>query len=470
MRAALELCVVRIYSKSGKVIGAGCLVSQKHILTCAHVVADALSLPRNTAEMPDALITLDFPLLAAKQHLKAKVVFWRPVNPDAEAEDIAGLELENSLPQIAQPAKFITSDDLWEHPFRVLGFPSGQPNGVSAAGVLRGRVANAWVQLEGVKQPGYRLEAGFSGAPIWNEKLQGVVGMAVAAEMNRPEIKAAFMIPASILKKAWNEVNVVSQELIEELAAKLTTYFPRAESLIFASYSRSGNIDQDCEKWLERARNNLGLSTSDTATYENELLWLCQSMSKNVQDNVKQSEQDVVNFFVENSFEKDFEFEQSRMNNMLEQLKVALGLNAENATGTLSLSISNYGNKLLRVDNAKAVIIFKQALNYNFDNIAAHIGLGSAFLQSSQFLKAIKAFQKANEIGKRKSFSREDIRNINILIKKTKRMLWQQICIKILRLFSPIPIIKIIRITSRVLVKFITMLGNSKNKLSNFCI
>jgi WD40 repeat protein len=204
MRAALELCVVRIYSNNGKVIGAGCLVSEKHILTCAHVVADALGLPRNTTGIPDALITLDFPLLAAKQYLKAKVVFWQPVNPDAEAEDIAGLELENSLPQMAQPAKFITSEDLWGHPFRVLGFPSGQPNGVSASGVLRGRVANAWVQLEDIKQAGYRLEPGFSGAPIWDEELQGVAGIAVAAEMNRPEAKTAFIIPTQVLIKAWS--------------------------------------------------------------------------------------------------------------------------------------------------------------------------------------------------------------------------------------------------------------------------
>jgi WD40 repeat protein len=204
MRATLELCVVRIYSNNGKVIGAGCLVSEKHILTCAHVVADALGLPRNTTGIPDALINLDFPLLAAKQYLKAKVVFWQPVNPDAEAEDIAGLELENSLPQMAQPAKFITSEDLWGHPFRVLGFPSGQPNGVSASGVLRGRVANAWVQLEDVKQPGYRLEPGFSGAPIWDEELQGVAGIAVAAEMNRPEAKTAFIIPTQVLIKAWS--------------------------------------------------------------------------------------------------------------------------------------------------------------------------------------------------------------------------------------------------------------------------
>ncbi|WP_375472497.1 trypsin-like peptidase domain-containing protein [uncultured Nostoc sp.] len=202
MAAILDLSIVRIYSNSGKVIGAGFLVSQKYILTCAHVVADALGLPRKTTQMPDAEITLDFPLVAAQQYLKAKVVFWKPVNPDAEAEDIAGLELENSLPG-SQSAPLITSDDFWGHSFRVLGFPGGQPNGVSALGKLRGRLANGWVQLEDFKQPGYRLEPGFSGAPIWDEELQGVAGMAVAAEMNRPETKAAFMIPTLVLITAW---------------------------------------------------------------------------------------------------------------------------------------------------------------------------------------------------------------------------------------------------------------------------
>jgi hypothetical protein len=122
MVATLESSVIRIYSNSGKVVGAGFLVSPKRILTCAHVVADALGLPRKTAEMPDAQISLDFPILAAKQLFKARVVFWQPVNPDEFAEDIAGLELESSPPEAAQPARLITSDDLWRHPFQVLGF------------------------------------------------------------------------------------------------------------------------------------------------------------------------------------------------------------------------------------------------------------------------------------------------------------------------------------------------------------
>jgi AAA-like domain/Trypsin-like peptidase domain len=207
MTAALESSLVRIYSNRGSVIGAGFLVSQKRILTCAHVVADALGIDRKTVEMPDQKVSLDFPILAAKQFLTARVIFWRPVNPDEFAEDIAGLELENSAPDAARPAQLVTSDELWGHRFRVLGFPAGQHNGVWASGELRAKLASGWVQLEDVKQGGYRLEPGFSGAPIWDEQLQGVAGMAVANETKRPETKAAFIIPANVLIKAWPELS-----------------------------------------------------------------------------------------------------------------------------------------------------------------------------------------------------------------------------------------------------------------------
>ncbi|MEH2420365.1 MAG: trypsin-like peptidase domain-containing protein [Nostoc sp.] len=204
MAAPLELSIVRIYSNSGKVIGAGFLVSRKYILTCAHVVADALGLPRTTAQMPDLEITLDFPIVAAKQLLQAKVVFWLPVNPGMALEDIAGLELKHSSPDKALLAPLITSDDWAGHPLRVLGFPAGQSDGVWATGVLRGRTAKGWVQLEDVKQPGYALQPGFSGAPIWDGELQGIAGIAVAVDINRPEAKVGFMIPTQVLVSAWS--------------------------------------------------------------------------------------------------------------------------------------------------------------------------------------------------------------------------------------------------------------------------
>ena len=213
MVAPLESSIVRIYSNSnkGKVIGAGFLVSQKYIITCAHVVADALGLTRTTAQMPDAEITLDFPLVAPTQLLKAKVVFWLPIDPTLELEDIAGLELALSPPNQALTALLITSDECAGHPFRVFGFPAKQPDGVWATGVLRGHTGKNWVQLEDEKQTGYGLQPGFSGAPIWDGELQGVVGIAVAADMNQPNAKVGFMIPAQVLVKAWS---VLSEQAI----------------------------------------------------------------------------------------------------------------------------------------------------------------------------------------------------------------------------------------------------------------
>lgn len=206
MLAPLESSVVRIYSKSGTVVGAGCLVSSKYILTCAHVVTNALGLAKNTLEKPDLEIKLDFPLLAAKQLFAAKVIFWRPLNPIEQIEDIAGLELVDSPPNTAKPAQLIPSEDLWKHSFRVLGFPATQPDGALASGVLLGRTAKGWVQLEDVKQTGYRLEPGFSGAPVWDEELEGVVGIAVSAENQeeRQRLKVAFIIPSEILISAWS--------------------------------------------------------------------------------------------------------------------------------------------------------------------------------------------------------------------------------------------------------------------------
>ncbi|MBP0019394.1 MAG: trypsin-like peptidase domain-containing protein [Cyanobacteria bacterium SBLK] len=203
MVASLEVAIARIYSNSGKAIGAGFLVSDKYVLTCAHVVAFALGIRADTPNLPTGKIYLDFPRVDAGRKIEAKVIFWLPVNPDLAREDIAGLELLNPIPDNAHPVRLLNSEDLWGHQFRVFGFPEGKSNGVWASGVLRGGTAKEWVQLEDVKETGYRLDKGFSGAPVWDEELQGVVGMAVAAEQQRQEIKVAFIIPANVLVQVW---------------------------------------------------------------------------------------------------------------------------------------------------------------------------------------------------------------------------------------------------------------------------
>ena len=199
----LNQCLVRILSEDGDVKGAGFLIYPNRILTCAHVITDALGLPRKTLEIPSSEVSIDFPLLGERHHsVKARIVFWQPAN----AEDIAGLELKEPIPSRANPIWLLPSMELREHCFQTCGFPSGRPNGAWATGILSGSTAEGWIQIEGTREQGYALEPGFSGAPIWDEELHSIVGMAVASDPERQNAKVAFMIPASVLIEIWQEL------------------------------------------------------------------------------------------------------------------------------------------------------------------------------------------------------------------------------------------------------------------------
>jgi hypothetical protein len=204
--------IARIYNTNGKVVGAGFLVSQQHLVTCAHVVTASLGIVTNTQDSPDGIIEVDFPLIAPGQKVKAKVVFWQPVNPGQSKEDIAGLQIEETLPIGVSPVQLVTTSNYWQHKFRIFGFPQGHDTGVWADGELRDLQATHWIQMEAIKVPGYQIEPGFSGSPIWDESLQGVVGMAVAAEKKREGVKAAFMMPTTVLVETWDFLNQSVQE------------------------------------------------------------------------------------------------------------------------------------------------------------------------------------------------------------------------------------------------------------------
>jgi tetratricopeptide (TPR) repeat protein len=199
MTTSLNSAIVRIHAPSGTVVGTGFLVTDHHVLTCAHVVTGALGLPNDTPSPLQADLHLDFPLLAPESTLTARLSHWQP------AIDVAVLELTTDPPPGSKPVRLVTAADLWGHAFRAFGSPSGYEDGVWTSGVLRGRTAAGWVQVEDVKGPGYWVQPGFSGTPVWDEQLDGVVGMAVAADTDHAT-KAAFMIPAQELIEAWPEL------------------------------------------------------------------------------------------------------------------------------------------------------------------------------------------------------------------------------------------------------------------------
>ena len=201
MPESIDTSLVRIRTIGGGVVGAGFLVGKCQVLTCAHVVAQALDLPETSRDPPLAPIVLDFPLLAPRTRLAARVVFWCPVSDDGSG-DIAGLELLGDPLAGAEMVHFTPAEDVWEHSFRAFGFPAGHDDGVWATGRLLGRQATNWLLLEDVKTEGFAVVPGFSGGPVWDTRLQGVVGMVVAS--SRPaETKTAFVIPFDVLATAW---------------------------------------------------------------------------------------------------------------------------------------------------------------------------------------------------------------------------------------------------------------------------
>jgi hypothetical protein len=60
--------------------------------------------------------------------------------------------------------QLVDGTGVWGHTFRAFGFPAGADSGMWASGTL----------------PGPRIAAGFSGAPVWDDDQDGVVGMTMA--------------------------------------------------------------------------------------------------------------------------------------------------------------------------------------------------------------------------------------------------------------------------------------------------
>lgn len=116
-----------------EVVGAGFLIADRHVLTCAHVVNQALGRPIDEATIPDQSVFVDFPLAPSRSKvgkLLARVVSdgWVPEDPDGRG-DIALLELAEAPTRGVQPPRLSILTAAWGHGVRALGFPTGHDQG-----------------------------------------------------------------------------------------------------------------------------------------------------------------------------------------------------------------------------------------------------------------------------------------------------------------------------------------------------
>ncbi|MFD7705772.1 trypsin-like peptidase domain-containing protein [Streptomyces sp. NPDC059785] len=182
----------------GREVGAGFLVTDRHVLTCAHVVAHG---------DPDTVaVTFAHAFADRPERIPARVVRqggWagRAVDPG----DLAVLELDRAVH--VKPAEFAAPSDAYGSPPRRLlayGFPKRYDEGTLAEyrATTDQLIAGEWVQLEAWAAHGQPLAPGFSGAAVTLADSGRVVGM-VSAAARDPGIRNGRMLPAHVMARYW---------------------------------------------------------------------------------------------------------------------------------------------------------------------------------------------------------------------------------------------------------------------------
>jgi cellulose synthase operon protein C len=177
--------------------GAGVLCTDSHVVTCAHVIA-----PNGGA--PAGAVFVTFQFTGHHDPIPATVIDngWHPEGFDGSG-DIAVLALEHALPLGAEPAPLRDAGRIWGHRFRAYGYPRGHERyGVWSHGMMVGHAGPGWIQLEADSSRGHQLQKGFSGAPIWDDQLEAVVGIVVAAD-KVVAVRTGYGIPVEVMRRYW---------------------------------------------------------------------------------------------------------------------------------------------------------------------------------------------------------------------------------------------------------------------------
>nr|WSW47505.1 trypsin-like peptidase domain-containing protein [Streptomyces sp. NBC_01001] len=221
--AGLSPAVAQIIGTDGAVAGAGFLVAEDILVTCAHVVTGAGSGPGGSVQ-------LVFPRAPGAPRVEGQVLEdpWRA----PEDEDVAVVRLSGALPDV-EPLALGSAAGSEGHRVLSFGFPAQAPPGghwgYGRAGnwlpAIEGRSER--LQLTGAND----LTTGFSGGPILDTKTGLVIGM--LTEITAPDehergLGIAYVTPVRVLREVWPDLveqDVCPYQGLEPFTAEQAHWF-----------------------------------------------------------------------------------------------------------------------------------------------------------------------------------------------------------------------------------------------------
>ncbi|MGW4627152.1 nSTAND1 domain-containing NTPase [Streptomyces rubiginosohelvolus] len=235
---ALNAAVVRVGGETGAIVGGGFLVTADRVLTCAHVVSDALGRARELPVAAGEVVLVDFPLAdGAGQRVVAEVEQWIREEPQ-QCGDLAVLRLREAVPG-TRPLPVAASDEVSHRPVRVVGFPDDELGVVWHRGELSGKSAGDWIQLSRADSRTAHITAGYSGSPVWDERRGAAVGVVVASQRKRDNAQQSFAIS---VKAALRKLPGLKRALTPDPFRGLVTFQESHEEIFFGRDREIGTL------------------------------------------------------------------------------------------------------------------------------------------------------------------------------------------------------------------------------------
>ncbi|WP_432020478.1 nSTAND1 domain-containing NTPase [Streptomyces sp. 1222.5] len=219
----LLAAVVQILVADGQVAGAGFLVVEDIVVTCAHVVLEAGAGPGDTVQ-------LVFPHATGAPQVEGSVQAeaWRA----PEDDDVAVIRLSGSV-EGATALRLGSAAGCRGHAVRSFGFPAQAPAGghfgFAVAGDLLPATDSRGVHLQ--LTAANDLTNGFSGAPVMDEVTGLVIGMVTeitALDEHERGQGIAYVTPTQTLREIWpdlTEHDICPYRGLEQFTAEHAQWF-----------------------------------------------------------------------------------------------------------------------------------------------------------------------------------------------------------------------------------------------------